>query len=137
MFEIVKYRVNKDVLLIEILSVVLILVVVFIPDSPLQMILSFPFVFLFPGYTMVCALFPRKEDLDGIERIALSIGLSLAIVPLIGLILNYTPFGIRLYPTLTLLILFIFSMSIMTTLRRKSLPPEKGTLLSVNPRGGG
>jgi hypothetical protein len=28
--------------------------------------------------------------------LALSIGLSLAIVPLVGLVLNYTPFGIRL-----------------------------------------
>jgi len=33
-------------------------------------------------------LFPGKDDLDGIERIALSFGLSIAVVPLLGLALN-------------------------------------------------
>ena len=35
-----------------------------------------------------------------LERLALSIGLSLAIVALIALVLNYTPWGIRLNPTI-------------------------------------
>ena len=38
-----------------------------------------------PGYSLIAALFPRKNDLDGIERVALSFGLSIAVVPLIGL----------------------------------------------------
>lgn len=46
-----------------------------------------------PGYVLIAALFPKREDLDGIERIALSFGLSIAVVPLIGLGLNYTPWG--------------------------------------------
>jgi len=33
------------------------------------------------------------EGIDGIERVALSFGLSIAIVPLIGLVLNFTPWG--------------------------------------------
>ena len=45
-----------------------------------------------PGYALIATLFPRKDDLDGIERIALSFGLSIAITPLLGLALNYTPF---------------------------------------------
>jgi uncharacterized membrane protein len=53
-----------------------------------------------PGYALIATLFPRKGDLDGIERIALSFGLSIAITPLLGLGLNYTPFGIRLTPIL-------------------------------------
>jgi len=51
-----------------------------------------------PGATLIEALYPRGEELEPLERLALSIGLSLAIVPLIGLILNYTPWGIRLAP---------------------------------------
>ncbi len=39
-----------------------------------------------------------REGIDGIERVALSFGLSIAIVPLIGLALNFTPWGIRLVP---------------------------------------
>jgi uncharacterized membrane protein len=46
--------------------------------------------------------------MDTIERAALSIGLSLAIVPIVGLFLNYTSWGIRLTPiTLSLLALTI------------------------------
>jgi uncharacterized membrane protein len=52
---------------------------------------------------------PQKtssENLDTIERIALSIGMSLALTPIVGLILNYTPWGITLTPiTLSLLAL--------------------------------
>ncbi len=52
-----------------------------------------------PGYSLVEFLFARKQDMeDDLIRVALSIGLSLAIVPLIGLVLNYTPFGIKLCP---------------------------------------
>ena len=68
-------------------------------------ILGSIFVLLLPGYSLIKALFPAKE-LDNIERIALSIGMSLALVPITGLLLNYTPWGIRLTPvTLSLLAL--------------------------------
>jgi hypothetical protein len=54
-------------------------------------------VLFLPGYALIEALYPKRE-LDELTRFALSIGLSLALVPLIGLVLNYTPFGIRLIP---------------------------------------
>ena len=63
------------------------------------------FVIWLPGYTFVRALFPltpprktSETNLDTVERIALSLGISLALVPLVGLLLNYTPWGIRLTP---------------------------------------
>jgi len=63
------------------------------------------FVLLLPGYSLIKALFPTKE-LDNIERTALSMGMSIALVPIIGLLLNYTPWGIRTTPiTLSLLAL--------------------------------
>lgn len=71
------------------------------------------FVLWLPGYTFIKALFPieppiktSEKSLDTIERIALSLGMSLALVPIVGLLLNYTPWGIRLTPiTLSLLAL--------------------------------
>jgi len=54
-------------------------------------------VLFLPGYALIEALYPKRE-LDELTRFALSIGLSLALVPLTGLVLNYTPFGIRLLP---------------------------------------
>lgn len=66
-----------------------------------------------PGYAFIKALFPltlpikaSEKTLDNIERAALSAGMSLALVPIIGLLLNYTPWGIRLTPvTLSLAVL--------------------------------
>jgi hypothetical protein len=55
------------------------------------------FVLFLPGYSLIRALFGNRE-LDNIERFALSLGLSLALVPMAGLLLNYTPFGIRTTP---------------------------------------
>lgn len=71
------------------------------------------FVMFLPGYSFMKALFPIKvpiptstKELDNIERIALSIGMSFALVPIVGLLLNYTPWGIRLTPiTISLLTL--------------------------------
>ena len=86
--------------------------------------LGLPFVLFFPGYVLIAALFPKKEDLDGIERVALSFGLSIAVVPLIGLGLNYTPWGIRLTPVLISLIIFILLMGSISFFRREKLPQE-------------
>jgi hypothetical protein len=69
-------------------------------------ILGSIFVLFIPGYVTVQVLFPGSSDLNSIERFALSIGLSLAIIMFVGLLLNYTPWGIRLDPiviTLTIL----------------------------------
>ncbi len=77
-----------------------------------------------PGYCLIAALFPRKGDLDGIERVALSFGLSIAVVPLIGLGLNYTPWGIRLSPVVISLGFFTVAMAAVAYFRRMTLPAE-------------
>ena len=84
-----------------------------------------PQVLFLPGYSLIATLFPRKDDLDGIERVALSFGLSIAITPLLGLALNYTPFGIRLLPILTVLSVFTISLAMGAYVRRNRIPEEK------------
>jgi len=83
-----------------------------------------PLVLFLPGYSLIAALFPRKDDLDGIERIALSFGLSIAITPLLGLALDYTPFGIRLFPVLIVLSVFTVSLALGAYVRRSKIPEE-------------
>jgi hypothetical protein len=54
-----------------------------------------------------------EDTIDVIERIALSIGLSVAIAPLVGLVLNYTPFGITfesIFASLSLVIIGLFAV---------------------------
>lgn len=55
------------------------------------------FVLGLPGYSFIKALFPTKE-LDNMERIALSIGTSMVLVPIILLLVNYTTGGIKTSP---------------------------------------
>jgi uncharacterized membrane protein len=90
--------------------------------GPLRIALGLPFVLFFPGYALLSALFPRRDSLDSIERLALSFGLSIAIVPLIGLILNYTPWGIKLYPILISISLFIIVTAAVAYYRQWKLP---------------
>jgi len=89
----------------------------------IRYVLGVTFVLWLPGYTFIKALFPTQvpiktssENLDTIERIALSAGMSIALVPIVGLLLNYTPWGIRLTPlTLSLLGLTItFALAAIT-----------------------
>jgi hypothetical protein len=101
-----------------ILNIATALTVFMIPEDAypivyVRYVLGSVFVLWFPGYTFIKALFPTQvpiktssENLDSIERIVLSAGMNLALVPLTGLFLNYTPWGIRTTPvTLSLLIL--------------------------------
>lgn len=101
-----------------ILATVATIIVFIIPDDfqpwiYIRYVLGALLVLWLPGYSLVKALFPiqpkikkHREKLDVIERTALSLGMSLALVPIVGLFLNYTPWGIRLAPvTLTLLFL--------------------------------
>ncbi|WP_157533238.1 DUF1616 domain-containing protein, partial [Haloferax profundi] len=73
-----------------------------IRETPLRIILGLPYVLFVPGYAFIAALFPEagtpteesdsstdQAGIDGIERVALSFGTSIAIVPLIGLVLNF------------------------------------------------
>jgi hypothetical protein len=95
------------------LAIATVITVFAIPEDAYPMVyaryvLGSIFVLWLPGFTLIKALFPSKKEMDSIERVALSIGLSLAIVPIVGLLLNYTPWGIRLMPiTLSLLALTI------------------------------
>ena len=79
---------------------------------------------------LISALFPRGDDLDGIERFALSFGLSIAVVPLIGLALNFTPWGIRLYPILVSLTGFVFLLSFIAYFRRKKVHVDDRFIIS-------
>ncbi|MCL0098362.1 DUF1616 domain-containing protein [Dehalococcoidia bacterium] len=127
-----RIKIQNELLAINILSVVLILTISFFPIQALRIILGLPFILFFPGYTLIAALFPKKSGLDAIERVALSFGLSIAVVPLIGLVLNYTPWGIRLYPILVSLTVFIATMSVIAWYRRHGLPEQEKLNLILN-----
>jgi uncharacterized membrane protein len=122
---------HRDILLVNVLSLILVLTVFLFPFPPFRIVVGALFVLFFPGYTLVSALFPRKKDLEVVEWIALSIGLSLAVTPLIGLVLNYTPWGIRLTPVTFSLLVFTLLMSIIAIYRRNSLPSGEAWIPNI------
>lgn len=107
-----------DLITVIALSLLLDFLIAFYPESLLRKALGMAFVLFFPGYVFITALFPEKKELDNLERLALSFGLSIAIVPLIGLGLNYTPWGIRLIPILVSLTAFNIAFALISIYRR-------------------
>jgi len=123
---------NRKVLIAIIIVTLLLFLAVVSTSGALRIALSVPFVLFFPGYTMLSALFPKRGSLGGIERMALSFGLSIAIVSLIGLILNYTPGGISLYPILIFLTAFILVTSAIAWYRQMTVPLAEQFSVAVN-----
>jgi len=127
-----RIRAQSDLLLLIVVTVLLIVVITFSPDNALRIAFGLLLVLFFPGYTLVAALFPGKSQLDGIERLALSFVLSFALVALIGFILNYTPWGIRLYPVLLVITIFILATSLIAWYRRHRLVEVERFVVSLN-----
>lgn len=137
--------VTKDLVLIF-LATILTMVFVINPklnDTFVRTILGLLLILFIPGYSLIAALFPKKEDLDGIERIALSFGLSIGLSALFGLLLkysllNYLPYGNKLihltnssYVTLALILsVFTLLMLFIAFIRRRRVP--EGEKFHVN-----
>jgi uncharacterized membrane protein len=59
----------------------------------IRQVLGFMSILFLPGFCLIKTLFPEKK-IGKFETLVLSIGLSLALTPLLGMILNYTPWGL-------------------------------------------
>jgi len=142
-------RLPADLTAVVLLTAITLLAVITpgVRETPLRVVFGLPFVLFLPGYALVAALFPEAGDppastddaeattdeaaetverdgIDGIERVALSFGLSVAVVPLLSLILNFTPFGIRLAPILVAISGFTIAMTAIAAHRRWQLAPD-------------
>ncbi len=94
----------------------------------LRSILAIVFVMFLPGFVFVKTLFHKdgpvqnsSTGIDSLERLALSIAMSLIITSITGLILNSTPWGVTLLSvTLSLLVftLIFATIAIFMELKR-------------------
>ena len=85
----------------------------------LQFILGFAFFFFIPGYLLTIALF--KEDITKFEKIALSIGLSLAINIFIGLLLAFNKIFTSKNLWICIIIISLILLIIFFVEKKKSL----------------
>ena len=110
-------------------------------SSIIQIALAFIAVLVVPGLAMSLAFFPRLNQLEVTERLAISIGLSITILVTIGLLMGYSQTlisltgGITTYTLLAALssitIFFLIIWGLRTAGfaikdRRKSDKPKKG-----------
>jgi|AGTN01.2.fsa_nt_gi Predicted membrane protein len=118
--------VDVDLILITIYTLIAVasIYLPIVSDTPLRSALGLGMVLFMPGYALIAALFPGRKDIDGIERTALSFGLSIAVAPLIGLALNFTSWGIRFDPIVVCLALFTLICSAAANYRRHELKSE-------------
>jgi uncharacterized membrane protein len=113
-------RDSYDLLLL--VGLVLLLPGLFLLPIPLLRVpLGLVAVLFAPGYALVAALFPRRDDLDGVARAALSFGLSVAVLPVIALVLNALTWGIRPWPIALSLSLWILLLCSTALWRRRAL----------------
>ncbi len=106
-------------LIIVVLNVIWVLLPSHLPV--IGIILSLPLVFVLPGYTLTEALF-RKRLLETSHHLVLSIGLSLAIDILGGLILNLLPIGLKGISWAVLLGLLTTIFSLLVGYLRRRTP---------------
>ncbi len=116
---------RNELLIIDIIVLLLIVVIFAVPSSILRAVLAVPVAVVFPGYAFLAALFPRRGTLATLDRIVLSIGVSIALVALTGLVLNFTPWGIRLESILGALAVLILTTTAVAWWRRGRLPREE------------
>jgi uncharacterized membrane protein len=103
------------------------------PLTYIRYILGSIFILFLPGYAFTRALFPNhtpfqtsSKGLDSAIRIALSIGLSLALVPVITLLLDYTPLGVRLAPIILSTLIVTMISATIGIAREKQESPISG-----------
>ncbi len=93
-------------------------------------ILGVPTVLFIPGYVLIMTLFPNRDALSSTERIALSFGMSMVIIPILGLLLSFT-LGTGM-PSVTLaLCAYIIIMIFVAMYRRGRLPEKEKFSISI------
>jgi len=102
-----------------------------VPLSYLRYLFGFIFVIFLPGYCLTETLFPKKDALDIIERMTLSVGLSFAVTALVGLFLSFTPIGLTLPTALSALGLLVIALALVAFSRKYTINKQQ-SIVAVN-----
>jgi hypothetical protein len=98
-------------------------------------VLGVIFVLFLPGYAFIKALFPvnmpirtSTENLEAIERFALSLGMSIALVSIVGLLLYYSPWGMELTAIVLSLLALTVVFATAAIIRQHQVSKPAGSL---------
>lgn len=116
--------VSKDLLIIFLTTLITIIFILTpkLDDTFIKTILELFLILFMPGYSLIAAIYPKKQSIDGIERFTLSFGLSISITTMIGLAIRYTQYLNQFISTFFLLSVFTIIMVFIAFIRRKRVP---------------
>jgi len=115
--------------IIAVIAYSTIVVVATIPENAFpfvyaRYVLGLLYVLFLPGYCFIRAIFVQRE-LEHLEQIVFSLGLSIVFAFLVGLLLNYSPWGITLVPIVLSLLTLTLIFSIIALFREYQVRSEQ------------
>lgn len=142
------------VVVMAVITLVNLIVFVEIPlPSSVRAALSLLFLLVLPGYAFVAALFPEAhvgdtgtpnpddstrwfvshtgKGIDGLERATLSFATGIVIAPVIGILIEFTPWEIKLGPIVVAVSAFTFGMAIVAAVRRRRVPRDRRFIVPI------
>ncbi|MFC6838454.1 DUF1616 domain-containing protein [Halomarina ordinaria] len=127
------------------------------PGSSLRVVLTLPAILFVPGYALAAAAFPRRAPdydaerstarsrasllgrlsanaetgIDSVERAALGFGLSVALLPILGLVVAADPGPVTATTAAIVVTVLTAALALVATLRRLRVPSEDRYALPV------
>ena len=123
-----------------------------IRETPLRVPVGIVFVLFVPGYALIAALFPERNrvaiadadggdaddsitgghtrilgagtDIDGVDRLSLSVLASVILVSAVGVGIHYTPWPIQAGPVVAVVAVVTLLLAWIATRRRRALAPS-------------
>ncbi|MBC7130741.1 DUF1616 domain-containing protein [Candidatus Bathyarchaeota archaeon] len=91
-----------------------------LPLMSFRFVLGFIFVSFIPGYCMFHVLFPKKDEVNIVEKIVLSAALSFGITGIIGLFLGTTGIGLSFSSVTVSLSTVVLILALLAFMRAAS-----------------
>lgn len=118
-----RWRPAPDLIVALAVALIAAVAVEFDAPSPIRVVLGLALILLLPGYALVACLFPSRHVLDGPERAALSFGLSLSMIPIVALLLDWSRWSLARTPMVVSLVGITAAGALVGSLLRLRLAP--------------
>ena len=124
-----------DIILCMLYSLILLPMSLLDIGGILRIVLGLPFILFIPGYLLIFVLFPARKTDEGItviERIALSFGISMAVVALIEFALNDTSWRIQSESGPISIFVFVIGIGAISLYRWFKTAPDERFTVSID-----
>jgi uncharacterized membrane protein len=122
---------KNSIWIINLVSLLFVFFIFVVPSIPVRVILGIPLMFFIPGFVWMSVLFPRRSQMNIGNRLAYSVILSVIVILIVALLLNYTPPGITLVSVVWSIVATVLIGSAIAAGRQSGLPDDDRATLSI------